>query len=128
MSQDVLTLLVFECPRCLRLDLLTQLENLDLPVQELVHELGPTSDVQFAQDLLTFLEIQIQLGPDEVDTLFQNGRSADHYPEEWGAYVDYIRRSSQDWDREQHNIVGAYQDRLNDPDQRMDAAKAFVTM
>ena len=65
--------------------------------------------------------------PDEVDTLFQSGRAADHFPEEWGAYVDYIRRSSPDWDREQHNLVGAYQDRLHDPAQRMDAAKAFVT-
>ena len=65
--------------------------------------------------------------PDEVDTLFQNGRAADHFPEEWGAYVDYIRRTSQDWTREQHNLVGAYRDRLNDPAQRMEAAKAFVT-
>ena len=65
--------------------------------------------------------------PDEVDTLFQNGRAADHYPDEWNAYVDYIRSTSADWDREQHNLVGAYRDRLNDPAQRMAAAKAFVT-
>ena len=65
--------------------------------------------------------------PDEVDTLFQNGRAADHYPDEWDAYVDYIRTTSPDWDREQHNLVGAYRERLNDPAQRMAAAKAFVT-
>ncbi len=65
--------------------------------------------------------------PDEVDTLFQDGRSADHYPDEWEAYVSHIRETSSDWNREQHNLVGAYRDRLLDPEKRMDAAKAFVT-
>ncbi len=65
--------------------------------------------------------------PDEVDTLFQNGRAADHFPDEWQAYVDHIRTTSDDWERERHNLVGAYQERLLDPQRRMDAAKAFVT-
>ncbi len=65
--------------------------------------------------------------PDEVDTLFQNGRAADHYPDEWTAYADYIRTTSPDWEREKHNLVAAYRDRLLNPKQRMDAAKAFVT-
>jgi len=65
--------------------------------------------------------------PDEVDTLFQDGRVAHHYPEEWEAYVDYIRRTSTDWLREQQNLVGAYRARLQDDTQRMEAAKAFAT-
>ncbi len=65
--------------------------------------------------------------PDEVDTLFQDGRAADHYPDEWEAYVAHIRESSEDWAREQHNLVAAYRDRLLDPAKRMAAAKAFVT-
>ena len=65
--------------------------------------------------------------PDEVDGLFQNGRAADHYPEEWNAYVQYIKDTSEDWNREQHNLVGAYQNRLHNPKHRMSAAKAFVT-
>ena len=64
--------------------------------------------------------------PDEVDTLFQNGRTADHYPDEWQAYVDHIKTSSDDWEREQHNLVAAYRERLLDPKRRMAAAKAFV--
>jgi proline iminopeptidase len=65
--------------------------------------------------------------PDEVDTLFQNGRAANHFPDEWQAYVDHIRSTSDDWEREQHNLVGAYRDRLLDPARRMAAAAAFVT-
>ena len=51
---------------------------------------------------------------------------ADHYPEAWAAYTGHLRQTSADWDREQHNLLGAYRDRLNDPDQRMAAARAFV--
>jgi len=65
--------------------------------------------------------------PDEVDTLFQNGRAADHYPDEWEAYISYIRETSCDWSRERDNLVAAYRDRLLNPDQRMAAAAAFVT-
>ena len=65
--------------------------------------------------------------PDEVDTLFQNGRAADHYPDEWAAYTSYIRETSDDWPRERDNLVAAYRDRLLNPEQRMAAAAAFVT-
>ena len=65
--------------------------------------------------------------PDEVDTLFQDGRGANHYPDEWAAYRGHIESTSDDWERERHNLVGAYRDRLLDPARRMEAAKAFVT-
>ena len=65
--------------------------------------------------------------PDEVDTLFQNGRAADHYPEEWAEFVDHIKQTSSDWETEQHNLLAAYQNRLLNPEVRMEAAKAFVT-
>lgn len=65
--------------------------------------------------------------PDEVDTLFQDGRAANHYPDEWAAYVNHIKFTSDDWEREQHNLLSAYRDRLLDPERRMEAAKAFVT-
>ena len=64
--------------------------------------------------------------PDEVDTLFQSGRAADHYPDEWEAYTTHIRDTSSDWERERVNLLAAYRDRLLDPEQRMAAAKAFV--
>lgn len=65
--------------------------------------------------------------PDEVDSLFQSGRVADHFPEAWAAYTAYIQQTSPDWAREQHNLLGAYRERLSDPAQRMAAARAFVT-
>ncbi len=65
--------------------------------------------------------------PDEVDYLFQSGEAANHYPEAWAAYADYIQQTSGDWARERINLLGAYRDRLLDPAQRMDAAAAFVT-
>ena len=64
--------------------------------------------------------------PDEVDTLFQNGRVADHYPDEWAAYVGHIQETSMDWESESQNLLAAYRDRLLDPERRMAAAKAFV--
>ena len=64
--------------------------------------------------------------PDEVDSLFQNGRVANHYPNEWEAYIGHIRETSADWEREQDNLLGAYRDRLLDPSRRMAAARAFV--
>jgi proline iminopeptidase len=64
--------------------------------------------------------------PDEVDTLFQSGRVADHYPDEWEAYVAHIRETSSDWGTEKDNLLAAYRVRLLDPDRRMAAAKAFV--
>lgn len=70
--------------------------------------------------IFTFLD-------DEVESLFQSGRVADHYPEAWAAYTGHIRETSEDWAREQHNLLGAYRKRLLDDAQRMAAARAFVT-
>jgi len=64
--------------------------------------------------------------PDEIDALFQNGTTANHYPEEWGKYTSYIQNTSQNWDLDQQNLLAAYQKRLFDPDQRLEAAKAFA--
>ena len=64
--------------------------------------------------------------PDEIDALFQNGTTADHYPQEWQHYTSYIQNTSQHWDLEQQNLLAAYQKRLFDPDQRLQAAKAFA--
>ncbi len=65
--------------------------------------------------------------PDEVDYLFQSGQSANHYPEAWSAYTDYIKNTSKDWARESQNLIAAYRQRLLDADQRMEAAAAFAT-
>ena len=45
-----------------------------------------------------------------------------------GRVCDHIRNSSDDWEREQHNLVGAYRERLLDPARRMEAAKPSLTM
>ncbi|HCH63167.1 MAG TPA: prolyl aminopeptidase [Deltaproteobacteria bacterium] len=109
-------------------------EALDLDVWQLIlgGSWGSTLAIAYAEahpdrvrqlllrGIFTFL-------PDEVDTLFQDGRVANHYPDEWEAYTGYIRRTSTNWACEQQNLVGAYQARLQDPAQRLDAAKAFVT-
>ncbi len=109
-------------------------EALDLPKWQLIlgGSWGSTLAIAYAEahpskvaqlilrGIFTFL-------PDEVDTLFQDGRAANHYPDEWAAYVNHIKDTSSDWAREQHNLVGAFRDRLLDPTKRMAAAKAFVT-
>ena len=41
--------------------------------------------------------------------------------------MNYIRSTSNDWEREKHNLLGAYHNRLQDPDARLDAATAFVS-
>ena len=64
--------------------------------------------------------------PDEVDSLFQNGMTANHYPEEWQKYIEYIRRTSNRWELEQDNLLAAYRDRLLNPEHRIEAAKVFV--
>ncbi|MEL6344900.1 MAG: alpha/beta fold hydrolase [Myxococcota bacterium] len=65
--------------------------------------------------------------PDEVDSLFQDDRSANHHPEAWAAYVGHLKQTSPDWERERHNLLGAWRARLLDPEQRLAAARAFVT-
>ena len=64
--------------------------------------------------------------PDEIDALFQDGTTANHYPEEWEKYVSYIKKTSQNWNLEKQNLLAAYQKRLFDPDQRLEAAKVFA--
>lgn len=67
-------------------------------------------------------------GPDEVDYLFSNGGTYGQNPQAWEMYCKYIQDTSQDWEREQKNLLGAYWDRLQseDPSVREAAASAFV--
>jgi len=67
-------------------------------------------------------------GPDEVDYLFCNGGTYGQNPQAWETYCQYIQDTSQDWDREQKNLLGAYWERLQskDPSVREAAASAFV--
>ena len=64
--------------------------------------------------------------PDEVDALFQDGTTANHYPAEWDKYINYIRETSNNWSLEKDNLLGAYWKRLVDKKHRIEAAKAFV--
>ena len=64
--------------------------------------------------------------PDEIDALFQNGTTSNHYPEEWEKYITYIEKTSSNWTLEKQNLLAAYQKRLFDPSQREAAAKAFA--
>lgn len=59
---------------------------------------------------------------DEVDTLFRNGRAANHYPAEWARYADFATRHRP----EESDYVRAYHSMLNDPVLREEAAKEFV--
>jgi len=67
-------------------------------------------------------------GPDEVDYLFSNGGTYGQNPQAWDDYKRYIRDTSDDWDREQKNLLGAYWNRLTSDDKgtRAAAAAAFV--
>ena len=64
--------------------------------------------------------------PDEIDALFQDGTTANHYPEDWEKYSQYIKNSSQNWNVEKLNLLAAYRTRLLNPDNRLEAARAFV--
>lgn len=59
---------------------------------------------------------------DEVDGLFRNGRTADHYPAEWSRYRDFAQRHRPD----QPDLVRAYRSMLEDPALRERAAQEFV--
>jgi len=67
-------------------------------------------------------------GPDEVDYLFSNGGTYGQNPQAWDNYCQYIQDTSNDWDREQRNLLGAYWDRLTNDNQsvREAAASAFI--
>ena len=64
--------------------------------------------------------------PDEVDALFQDGTTGNHYPEEWYRYVQYIKKTSKNWDIEKLNLLAAYRTRLLNPEHRLEAARSFV--
>ncbi len=59
---------------------------------------------------------------DEVDGLFRNGRTADHYPAEWERYLDFARSHRPD----EADPVRAYMSMLEDPELREQAAQEFV--
>jgi len=68
-------------------------------------------------------------GPDEVDYLFGNGGTYGQNPQAWETYSKYIEDTSEDWEREKRNLLGAYWERLtkpDDPQTREAAAAAFV--
>lgn len=59
---------------------------------------------------------------DEVDSLFRNGRTADHYPEAWERYRDFAKTHRPD----ETDCVRAYLSMLEDPTLRERAAQEFV--
>lgn len=84
---------------------------------------------QYPEDVDSLLLRGVFLfSPEEVDYLFQNGGTYGQNPEAWDNYCRYIRDTSEDWTREQTNLLGAYWNRLtsNNKDTREAAAAAFV--
>jgi len=67
-------------------------------------------------------------GNDEVEYLFCNGGTYGQNPQAWESYCQYIKDTSEDYGREEKNLLGAYWDRLNsdDPAVKDAAASAFV--
>lgn len=63
-----------------------------------------------------------------MDYLFSSGGTFGQNPQAWEAYCRYIEDSSDDWGREQTNLLGAYWNRLTSSDKtiREAAAAAFV--
>ncbi len=59
---------------------------------------------------------------DEVDRLFRNGRTADHYPEEWARYLDFARKHRPD----ESDPLAAYKSMLDDRELREQAAQQFA--
>mmetsp|Transcript_18864 Transcript_18864/g.39254 ORF Transcript_18864/g.39254 Transcript_18864/m.39254 type:complete len:377 (-) Transcript_18864:25-1155(-) len=66
--------------------------------------------------------------PDEVDYLFQNGGTSSQNPEAWGLYTKFIQDTSDDWEAERTNFLGAYYKRMSGESEeiRNAAASAFV--
>ena len=58
-------------------------------------------------------------GPDEVDYLFCGGGTFGQNPAAWEAYVEYIRSTSDDWEREKTNLLGACALRRHHPLRRL---------
>jgi len=67
-------------------------------------------------------------GPDEVDYLFGSGGTFGQNPQAWETYSKYIEDTSNDWEVERTNLLGAYWKRLTSSDvaTREAAAAAFV--
>lgn len=59
---------------------------------------------------------------DEVDSLFRNGRTANHYPEEWERYLTFAKTHRP----EESDPLAAYLSMLEDPALRERAAQEFV--
>mmetsp|Transcript_19903 Transcript_19903/g.51731 ORF Transcript_19903/g.51731 Transcript_19903/m.51731 type:complete len:391 (-) Transcript_19903:30-1202(-) len=66
--------------------------------------------------------------PEEVDYLFAKGGTQGQHPAAWAAYCNYIRDTSDDFEAERQNLLGAYWKRLTSDDAatRLAAASAFV--
>jgi proline iminopeptidase len=66
--------------------------------------------------------------PNEVDYLFQNGGTSSQNPEAWDMYTKYIQDTSEDFNAESTNFLGAYYKRMSSDDDevRRAAASAFV--
>lgn len=67
-------------------------------------------------------------GPDEVDYLFSSGGTYGQNPQAWENYKRFLYDTSDDWPREQTNLLGAYWSRLTSKNasMRAAAASAFV--
>lgn len=67
-------------------------------------------------------------GPDEVNYLFGSGGTFGQNPQAWETYSKYIEDTSNDWEVERTNLLGAYWKRLTSSDvaTREAAAAAFV--
>ena len=65
---------------------------------------------------------------EEVDYLFAKGGTQGQHPAAWAAYCSYIRDTSDDFESERQNLLGAYWKRLTSDDAatRLAAASAFV--
>jgi proline iminopeptidase len=63
---------------------------------------------------------------DEVDGLFRNGATADHHPDAWEAYRDFIHDHPQFGGNPPSDLLEGYRVLLEQPETRDDAAAAFV--
>ena len=63
-------------------------------------------------------------GPDEVDYLFCSGGTYGQNPGAWSSYVQYIEETSENWQVEKRNLLGAYWSRLKSDDAKVRSAAA----
>lgn len=94
---------------------------------------GTVLALAYAQTYPNDLEALVLRGvflftPGEVDYLFTDGGTYGQNPQAWELYRQYIEDTSNDWEREKTNLLGAYWNRLQskDPTVREAAASAFV--